>query len=83
MALSIGVKAGSTLKIGTAVLCVKQIVTPTVMVVSVNGGPDITVTETEKVNILPEVFVSAGKGGKAAGNRLAFEAPRYIGIHRI
>jgi hypothetical protein len=62
---------------------VKQVVTPTLIVVSVDDGPDVAITDKERTNLLPEVFVFAGVGWDGVGSRLAFEADRSIGIHRM
>lgn len=82
MALSIGVSAGSKIDVGNHCVQVKTVVHPTLFILNVDGGEDITVTDKERVKILPEVYVFAGVGGAGVGNRLAFEAPRSIAINR-
>lgn len=61
----------------------KSISSPNLIVVSVDGGRDIVVSELSKTEILPRVFVFAGVGQKGGTNRLAFDAPREIRISRI
>lgn len=82
MALSIGVSNGSLIRVGEHRVLVKAVVNSTLLVVTVDGGQDITVSDKERVEILPQVFVFAGVGNGGVGNRLAFEAPRSIPIHR-
>lgn len=84
MALSLGVSVGSKIAVGQSQVTVKAVVNPTLMVVRVNDGPDVVVSDKESVEIMPGVKVFAGVGRKASGgNRLAFEAPRDISIYRL
>ena len=91
MALSIGVSVGSKIIIheGVAgvpphVLEVKALTQPNLIVVSLDGGKDILVTDKARTEILPTVFVFAGIGhsGSGGSNRIAFEAPQSIRITR-
>lgn len=82
MALSLGIKTGSKIAVGDHCIEVKAIVPPNLIVVSVNGGVDIVVSDQARTNISPDVYVFSGtRGGK--GNRLAFEAHRSIVIRRL
>lgn len=82
MALSIGVTTNSKIDVGGHKVLVKSVIRPNLIILTVDGGPEITVSENERVQILPEVFVFAGIGGNGVGSRLAFEAPKSIEIHR-
>lgn len=73
--------AGSRIRVGDSTVLVKQVVNPTLIVLTVNNGPDVVVTDRERVTLMPEVFVFAGLG--RIGSRLAFEAPKRIEIHRV
>ncbi len=83
MALSLGVSEGSKIEVGANMVTVRRIITSTLIVVAVDGGPDVTVSEQEKIELMPGVFVFAGVGGSGLGNRLAFEAPRSVNIRRL
>jgi hypothetical protein len=86
MALSIGVKNGSQIKIGTITLRILEIR---------NGGKSILVevanrrfliNETDKTEILPDVFVFCGVTGDEGSERrskIALEAPQTIRIDRV
>jgi hypothetical protein len=82
MALSLGVSVGSKISVGDSKVHVKAIVTPMLIIVQVDNGPDVLVSDKEAVEILPGVKVFAGLGRKQAGNRLAFEADRSVSIYR-
>lgn len=82
MALSIGVTTGCKIDVGSHVVRVKAIFNPALLVLTVDDGPEITVTDKERVCLMPEVYVFAGVGATGQGNRLAFEAPRRIVIHK-
>lgn len=79
MALSIGVSVGSKIDVGGHMLVVKALVHPNVVVVTVDRGDDIVISEGRTVDILPGVRVQVGLGG----NRLAFHAAKSIRISRI
>jgi hypothetical protein len=85
MALSLEVLAGSEIKIGKSVLRVLEVIHGTVVNVMV-GDRKFVITEEERTEVLPEVFVSCGvKPGwnKDERSRLAFEAPIDIRINRL
>lgn len=79
MALSIGVSVGSKIDVGGHLLQVKALVHPNVVVITVDRGEDILISESKTVEILPGVKVQAGSGG----NRLAFHAAKSIRISRL
>lgn len=79
MALSIGVSVGSKIDVGGHTLQVKSLVHPNVVVITVDRGDDIVISESQAVEILPGVKVQSGSGG----NRLAFHAAKSIRISRI
>ena len=79
MALSIGVSVGSQIDIGGHLLQVKALVHPNVVVITVDRGEEIVVSEGKTVEILPGVKVQTGAGG----NRLAFHAAKSIRISRV
>lgn len=83
MALSIGVSQGSRISVGKNMVRVKSVARPNLIVLSVDDGPDVVVSDQAKVEILPKVFVFVGVGRSGTGNRLALEASRDIPIHRI
>lgn len=78
MALSIGVGVGSKIDVGGHTLQVKALVHPNVVVVTVDRGDEIVISEGKTVEILPGVKVQSG-----IGNRLAFHAAKSIRISRI
>jgi len=79
MALSIGVSVGSRIDVGGHLLQVKALVHPNVVVVTLDRGEEIVISEARAVEILPGVKVQSGSGG----NRLAFHAAKSIRISRI
>lgn len=79
MALSIGVSVGSKIDIQGHILQVKSLVHPNVVVVTVDRGEEIVISEGKTVEILPGVKVQSGVGG----NRLAFHAAKSIRISRV
>lgn len=86
MALSLGVSVGERISVGDSMVRVKAIKNPKLMVVTVNGGPDITVNDNkaEAVEILPGIrlFTGQNKSGSDS-SRLLFDAPKSIPIHRV
>jgi hypothetical protein len=60
-------------------LQVKALVHPNVVVVTLDRGEEIVISEARAVEILPGVKVQSGSGG----NRLAFHAAKSIRISRI
>jgi hypothetical protein len=83
MALSLGVRKGSRIAVGDHEVEVKDMVQPNLIVVSVDKGEDIVVSDQVKARILPNVSIFSGIGGRGLGNRLAFIAPREILIRRL
>jgi hypothetical protein len=80
MALSLGVKQGSQISVGGKIVQVKSLTPPSYIVVSVDGGNDIVVSEETRQEILPDVFVmTAGPDT----SRLVFQAPKHIPIVRV
>jgi hypothetical protein len=79
MALSIGVSVGSKIDVGGHMLHVKALVHPNVVVVTLDRGEEIVISEARAVEILPGVKVQSGSGG----NRLAFHAAKSIRISRV
>jgi hypothetical protein len=79
VALSIGVGVGSRIDVGGHVVQVKSLVHPNVVVITVDRGAEVVISEGQVVEILPGVKVQSGLGG----NRLAFHAPKSIRISRI
>jgi hypothetical protein len=84
MALSLGVHTGSTLKIGSTKVEVLSIGPGESMRLSVEGSQKFNVTSQSRVEIMPKVYVSVGRGlNKNPGHRLCFEADRSIPISRL
>jgi len=87
MALSLGVSVGDKIAVGDSVVEVRAIHAPKTMVVSVDSGAAITVSDNKAhpVEILPGVrtFVGVGPGKHSSGSRLAFEAPKTIPIRLL
>lgn len=83
MALSIGVSVGSKIEVGGHVLHVKALVPPSMVVVTVDRGEEIVISDGKTVEILPGVRVQSGTGGNRQAFRLAFHAEKSIRISRI
>lgn len=88
MPLSLGVKKGSKVTVGDAMVEVREIVSLSEIHVSVNNGPAVVITNAERTEILPGVFLQAGRDEGAGHStksytRLAFDAPRSIPINRV
>lgn len=81
--MSIGVSVGSRIAIGNNVLEVRALAHPNLIVIGVDDGPDIVISEEARKEVLPEVFVQTGVGPTGTGNRLAITAPKVIRISRI
>lgn len=88
MALSIGVQRGSKIKVGQRLLTVLDLEPMVHVLVDVDGHRH-AVTDKQRTEIMPGVFLSLGlnPGRKpppwaAPSARLAFEAPRSIEITR-
>ena len=88
MAKIIGVTSGSVINVGGHLVGghtvkVKSVVKPNVIVITIDDGADITISDQERVEIVPGVFVFAGVNSNGAGCRLGFEAARSILINRL
>lgn len=93
MPLSLGVKKGSKIKVDQSMVEVVDVVSLSEIRINVSNGmlrqiKQHTITNEERTEILPEVFVSAGRDDGADHStkgytRLAFEAPRRIKINRV
>lgn len=83
MALSIGVSVGDKINIGGREVAVKAVSAPNLIVVSVDGGEDIVLSEDRRKEIMPQVFAQVGVGQRGNTTRIAFEAPRSISIKRM
>lgn len=53
------------------------------IIVAVDGGHEITISDQAKTEILKKVLVFSGLGASGNASRLAFEAPKNIKIQRI
>lgn len=84
MAKSIGVTRGSRIRVGSQVVKVISC-TPRMVTLCVDHGKPLIITEEERVEIIPKVFVFVGVPDhlNISGSRLAFEAPRDILIDRV
>ena len=85
MALSLGVSVGDRISVGTSIVKVRAIKNPELFVITVNGGPNLSVNadKTHAVEILPGVRVFIGLGKNGNQNRLAFDAPKAVPIRRL
>ena len=83
MALSIDVSVGSRIGLDGHLLQVKALRHPNLIVLSVDKGKDVMISDRESTEILPTVFVFSGAAAHGEGNRLAFNAPKAIRISRI
>jgi hypothetical protein len=83
MALSLGVRKGSKITVGKHEVEVKDIIQSNLIMVSVDQGDDVLISDQKQTEILPDVFVFSGVGASGSGNRLAFKAPREIAIRRV
>ena len=84
MALSLGIIAGEKILIGSDpqhVVEVKAVFqSNNLIIITVDGGPDIAISDQSRTEILPGVSVFSGVGRN--GSRLAFIAPKEILIYR-
>lgn len=82
MALALSVKTGCSVKVGDKEVKVVEIHGKSV-VVEVSGKRSL-VTELERREVLPHVFLSTAKSKNSDGRtRLVFEAPKEIKIMRV
>lgn len=85
MALIIGVNKSSKIQVGDKMVKIGDIL-PTVVMLKVEGGEDFMISDKERTEILPDVFVSLGLNHRTQStnsNRLAFEAPMSVKINRV
>lgn len=85
MALSIGISQGTKIVVDKDILTVEDIPKATHVVVNYKGRQYV-VTDEERIEIHPNVFVSCGLSDERKhdhNSRLAFEAPRAIFIERV
>lgn len=84
MALSLGVQKGSMIKIGSKELEVLDIDYGQAVCVRYNGKVHF-VTDKQRTELGPNIYVSYGlsRNHMVPSARLAFEAPREVGILRL
>jgi hypothetical protein len=51
-------------------------------VVTVDGGDDVVISDKDRKEIVPGLWVRVGIGQVGGCNRLAFEAPKTINVSR-
>ena len=96
MALALGIKANNRIMIGDQILRVINVSTDGRTIVIEILGKTHTITDAERVEVMPNVFVSCGvydgvvteypdRNGVMRGpySRLTFEAPRAVRISRM
>lgn len=86
MALSLGVAVGNKISVGQSLIRVDQIDEGTKVHITVDDKSSFIIDDSERQEILPNVFVSCGLSSASRGgnfSRLAFEAPFHIKINRI
>jgi len=85
MALSLGVHAGSILKVGESKIQVISVGPGENMRVSVgDSNQKFSVSSRARVEVLPEVYLSVGRNSNSNPSpRLCFEAPKAIPITRL
>ena len=81
MALVLGVREGESVFIDDRKITLQKILTPVRYKVLVEGGPHqfdaiYEITAKERVEILPDVYLSAGVDASMDHAKLAFDAPR-------
>jgi hypothetical protein len=86
VALSIGINEGSKIRVGNKLLVVQQI--PDARHVHILYGREpFLITDEERTEVEPGVYIQCGvkadRPFQENFSRLAFEAPRAVGIHRI
>ena len=85
MALSLGIKPNSKFQIGDKTMVVLDVGPGQRALVEVDGKK-MSITDTHRTEVVPNVFVSYGPHRTSSGlssHRLAFEAPRSIVISRL
>jgi sRNA-binding carbon storage regulator CsrA len=95
MALALGVRRGSKIKVGDIMLRVVSVEDGGKELKIEVGKTEFIISDEERTEILPDVFVSCGvydnvitnwdmpEGYSETHSRLTFEAPTSIPIHRI
>jgi len=85
MALSLGVHAGSVLKVGDSQVQVISVGPGENMRVSVgDGSQKFNVSSRVRIEVLPEVYLRVGRNSNSNPSpRLCFEAPKAIAITRM
>jgi sRNA-binding carbon storage regulator CsrA len=78
MALILAARENESVFIGDDKLTIIDIIHPTEFKVRVEGMIDsvYTIKSSERVEVLPDVFLSAGNTGNMVSVKLVFEAPR-------
>jgi len=83
VALSIGVSVGSRIHVDGHLLQVNKLDQHKRIWVTVDGENDVVISDEDRQEIVPGVWVRVGIGQTGKRNRLAFEAPRAIRISRV
>jgi hypothetical protein len=83
MALSLGVRIGSRILVGNHCIEVKARLAPNRIVITVDNGGEILITDEAATAVLPGVKVFAGMAKKGNEPRLAFVAEPAIKIVRV
>lgn len=68
--------------VGDHKVVVRALTPPNLIVISVDGGQDIVISDQSSTEILPKVWAFSGVGANGSMNRLAFKAPKSIRILR-
>jgi hypothetical protein len=86
VALSIGVTAGSQIRVGDEIVKVLEVLRGKAIRVEVDGKQHV-ITDQQRTEVLPDVFLTYGAPGpnlkEFKGSRLAFEAPKDLKITRL
>lgn len=85
MALSLGVTKGSSIQVGGSIIEVVDVLHGTHVQVVI-GQQKFLITDCERTEVLPNVFLSCGVSEeKSFGSfsRIAIEAPKEVKIRRI
>ena len=85
MALALGIKSGSLIQVGLDLLKVLSVKGTTVEIqLEREKGVGLTVSDKERQQVFPDVWVSSAKSKRNDGQtRLVFEAPLSIQISRL
>ena len=81
MALSLGIKRGEELFIGDTRYVLTDILSPHSFVLKC-ACVEFEISDAEAVEVEPEVWISAGRGGHYTLARVVIDAPRRIRILR-